>query len=109
MSERDQTEGGETEEEEDEHRPRRRIQRYKPEEMMYHECEEYVKQRKRLPILHSRWLLNRYANAGYSLQGVRVAFNYTEDQLREAQETIKQLRERVKELEEQLTTQEHPF
>ena len=85
--------------EEDEIPPRHRIQRYKSEEVMRAECEQYVKAGKRLPKLHSRWLLNRYVNAGYSLQGLSTAHKYTQDLLGEAQATIKQLRQRIDELE----------
>ena len=85
--------------EEDEIHPRRHRRHYKSEEVMRAECEQYVLAGKRLPKLHSRWLHNRYVNAGHSLQGLSTAHNYTLSQLEEAQATIKQLRQRIDELE----------
>lgn len=65
------------EEEEDEQPRRRRIQRVKSHEIMLQECERYVAAGKRLPKLHSRWLLNRYVNAGSSIHAMEQAHNYT--------------------------------
>jgi hypothetical protein len=76
---------------------RRHIRHYKDEKTMYAECEEFVKQRKRLPILHSRWLLNRYTNAGYSLHGLEVANKDLHNRLEIAEKHINELRQQLAE------------
>lgn len=86
--------------EEDEQPRRRRIQRVKSHEIMLQECERYVAAGKRLPKLHSRWLLNLYVNAGSSIHAMEQAHNYTRSQLEQAQATIKQLREHAQVLQQ---------
>lgn len=89
------------EEEEEEEQPRRRrIRHYKQEEIMLQECHAYVMARKRLPLLHGRWLLNRYINCHNYEQASVAPHNHALDELREAQTTIRKLQQRIRELEQ---------
>jgi hypothetical protein len=78
-----------------------RTQYYKKDEIMYKECEAYVMAGKRLPKLHSRWLLNRHANSKLFEQSIRGTHNCMVDELKEAKATIQKLQERIKDLEKE--------
>lgn len=88
--------------EEEEEPKRRHIRHVKKSEIMLQECERYVHERKRLPKLHSRWLLNEYINAGSSLHGLETAHNYTRSLLDEARQRIKQLEQQLAECENEI-------
>jgi hypothetical protein len=85
--------------EDEENKPRRHIRYYKRHEVMLQECERYVLDGKRLPKLHSRWIVNRYVNEHrFTLQSV-PQHNRMVDDLREANREVIKLRRRVQELE----------
>lgn len=81
--------------EEGEELPRHRIRRYKSEEVMQQECHDFVMAGKRLPKLHSRWLYNRYINAGHSIQACVQANTWLNAELEKAKATIRELREQL--------------
>ncbi len=86
-------------EEDEENQPRRRVRHYKKYNAMLKECEEYVMSGKRLPKLHSRWIVNRYVNEhNFTLHSI-PDHNRMVGELRELHTEVYKLRRRVQELE----------
>ncbi len=89
----------EEEMDDEEDRPRRRTRYYKKYEVMMKECETYVMAGKRLPKLHSRWIVNRYVNEHYFTLHSVPDHNRMVGELEALQREVHRLRRRVQELE----------